>query len=80
MNPVIEARRTAAGLISQAASGSKSEYDLMFRMYLETMASVNYDNERSLYLLAQASIGIAAFMSHQAPEYLEEAMLAMAGQ
>ena len=75
-NPVVMARRTAAGLVAHAAMGQKEEYDLLFRMYIEDM---HEPHMRSIMLLLSAAIGIAAEAAVEDPEWLHELANGLAG-
>lgn len=78
-NPVIMARRTAAGLIAHAANGCKEDYDLTYRMFMEDMEELGETPERAMSLLVMASVGIAAHFASEDPEHLADIANNMAG-
>lgn len=78
-NPVVMARRTAAGMVSHASARQKEEYDLLFRMYLEDMEAMGQPERRALMLLLSAAMGIAAEAGRDDPEWLHDLMTHLAG-
>lgn len=78
-NPVVMARRTAAGMVSHAASRNKDEYELLFRMYMEDMDEREVDRLRSVMLLLSATMGIAAEAGRDDPVWLNLLVTDLAG-
>ena len=71
-NPVVMARRAAAGLVLSAIDNNKDEHSLIFEMYMNDMSEIGQDRERALKLLLMATVGLSALIAGGTEENVEQ--------